>query len=434
MLSFEPNIVVIDDQRAEIEGILSYYHQEGIGCKYYNAHLSDGDLKPDMPYSDVNLIFLDVYYTSGLDEYDPELCSGWIDALIPEYHFYILVIWSRDTEHKDEILQALKSIKKLPFKVIEAQKTDYTLQNSWDFSRLHEDIEKVMNKTVAIEEFGLWKKSIKTSANLIIGHLAQTQSLDKPKLRKRLQKIILGHGGSTYHQNGNTLQVREVLFDALDQILLSNAKGTRPNVEITDINKNNLYSINEKKIKDDIDTRLNSWFHFKLYDQSLLANKPLEPGTISSYQDENLIKLYSILDDKKIKDTLKDQINNIDTEILDICMLISRPCDVAQNKFGKNLKLISGLLIKKPKRKENGTKAFKTGTKPDSIKCFDHIYMSETDNDTVLVFDFRYIFSLPIDEYKKKLEHLKVFNKELLSEMQVEYSSYSSRLGITQII
>ena len=74
------------------------------------------------------------------------------------------------------------------------------------------------------------------------------------------------------------------------------------------------------------------------------------------------------------------------------------------------------------------------GTMPDSTKVYDHLQLNNEDNDVALVFDFRYIFSVPEKIFIEKFNNLKVFNKELLSEMQVEYSSYSSRLGITQII
>lgn len=73
-------------------------------------------------------------------------------------------------------------------------------------------------------------------------------------------------------------------------------------------------------------------------------------------------------------------------------------------------------------------------TKPGSIKIYDHLHLNDEKNDITILFDFRYNFSVPEDIFKTQFDNIKIFNKELLSEMQVEYSSYSSRLGITQII
>jgi len=91
MLSFEPNIVVIDDKQDEIQGILEQYGEQGIGCKFFNADLYEGDSMPDAPYSDVNLIFLDLFFSET--KFDAELCSNWVQSLIPEKSFYLLIIW-----------------------------------------------------------------------------------------------------------------------------------------------------------------------------------------------------------------------------------------------------------------------------------------------------------------------------------------------------
>ena len=39
MLSFEPRIAVIDDKITEVNGIIEKYQKDGIGIKYFNAHL-----------------------------------------------------------------------------------------------------------------------------------------------------------------------------------------------------------------------------------------------------------------------------------------------------------------------------------------------------------------------------------------------------------
>mgnify|MGYP003605229731 FL=1 len=42
MINFlEPNVIIIDDKREEIQGIYDYYISKGIGCKIFNPDLID---------------------------------------------------------------------------------------------------------------------------------------------------------------------------------------------------------------------------------------------------------------------------------------------------------------------------------------------------------------------------------------------------------
>lgn len=429
MLKLEPNIIIIDDKLEEVNGIIDKYHKEGVGVKYFNAHLTDGDEIPDVYYSDVALVFLDVHFTENINDYDPEHCSSWIQGIMPENAFYILVIWSKETDKRSEIIEELVKIHRVPFLCLEEQKTNYTTPDGYDFSVLFKDIENKINAIKELEELAIWKKSIKESSNQIIGHLSK--DLDNVNLlNKKLQKIIVAHGGKGFISDDKHKEKREVLFEALDNILISNSKESRPDIEISKENKINLYNINNN-ITIDIDSKLNSWFHFKL-DKNILTAK-LQIGLISKFKSKFLKNTYCLQDDPIVSEYLKPQVTT-NKELIDIALLISRPCDIAQTKYGKNLKLISGVLIKHPDRKGNGKKEIKTGQKVDSIKLYDHLYFSESENDISLIFDFRYVFSVPEKIFQDKFEAIKVFNKELLSEMQVEYSSYSSRLGITQVI
>jgi hypothetical protein len=260
-----------------------------------------------------------------------------------------------------------------------------------------------------------------------------SNNIDNDALRKKLQKIIIGHGGEHLLGSDKASSKREVLFDALDSILSSNSKITRPNQAVSQINKENLYNIPTFPTTD-IDSKLNSWFHFKLIESSFEPNF-ITSGLISYFKNASLKKNYSLLNDENVTKYLKYHLDEQENkpEILDIAVVISRPCDLAQNKFGRNLKLLSGLLIKKPIR--NAKDKFKgKDTKPLSIKVYDHLSLSNEETDCALIFDFRYSFALPPEIFEERFEKVKVFNKELLSEIQVEYSSYSSRLGITQII
>jgi len=431
MLSFEPSIVFIDDKEDEVEGIIQLYRNEGIGVKFYNADLVEGDSTPTNHFSNVNLVFLDLYYQ---DDFDIDMCLGWIDSIIEENSFYVLVIWSKDTHHSKDIVERLSHINKKPFAWYSETKDD-TYKNpdsSFKWEELKQKISSELEKIPELKELSTWKKSVLNSSNIIIGHLSKGSTPEE--LRKKLQKIIIGHGGTYLLGNDREIEKRKVLFDALDNILISNSKSSRPKEEITQQNKETLYNIPTFPIAD-IDSKLNSWFHFVSHKEPLNQSF-VKPGLISFFKNISLRKNYNIQNDDNISKYLKNQIeingDNPKPVLLDISVVISRPCDIAQGKYGKNIKLMSGLLIVNPIRKKNKLKG--NDTKPMSIKIYDHLYISDDLTDCSLVFDYRYIFSLPKDIFFERFENLKIFNKELLSEIQVEYSSYSSILGITQII
>lgn len=428
MLSLEPSVVIVDDKYDEVIGIINEYQKHGIGIKYYNAHLTESDPKPLNHFSNLNLIFLDVHFTDDTRDYDPEHCAAWIYHLVPENSFYIMVLWSKETDKEDEILDKLRKINREPFLIFAEQKTDYQIEGGWDFKRLNNSINSKLDDYPELNELSIWKKSILNSSNIVIGHLSKNINVNS--LRKKLQKIIINHGGNHLLGSDKIKQKREVLLDALDSILTSNSKVTRPKIDISAKNKSQLYEIKEFP-DSDIDSGLNSWFHFKLIEKNI-EPEYFDSGLISYFKNISLRKNYTLINDKEVKKYLTHQISG-EKKILDIAVIISRPCDIAQNKFGRNLKFLSGLLIIEPSRTTKHKFKGKD-TKPLSIKVYDHLSLSDTESNCALLFDFRYSFSLPPDIFEERFEKVKVFNKELISEIQVEYSSYSSRLGITQII
>lgn len=420
---FEPNVIVVDDVKDEINGILEIYSSKNIGCKLFNPDLIDGDTMPEKPFADVSLIYLDLFYSN---KFDAEQSCNWVRTIIPEKSFYIIVFWTKDPSKAKEVLELLIKKNRTPFLYFIETKSNYLADSKiYDFNLLIDKIDKECSATTAIEEILLWKKSIKLATNEVLGHLAKQPN----NISEKLKKIILSHGGKSIIEFDEH-QKRNILFDALDIVLTSN---TKKNVldEVSELNKLELYNLIEP-VNVEPDKELNSWFHFKL--QSEIKPGHIIPGLICEFQVNNWEKIYSIQDDKNVAEYISRQ-NIQNTIISNITLVLSRPCDIAQKKFGKNIKLLSGLKITNPIRKEKGNKDFQgSSTKPDSLKIYDHLYFSEKEMDVTLMFDFRYSFSVPEDVFVNEFTSIKIFNKELLSEIQVEYSSYSSRLGITQII
>jgi len=430
MKYLEPSVVIIDDKKEEVSDLIKHYHQSGIGCKFFNADLNDGDDYPQKKMSDVILLYLDLFYGDRMEDLDVELPVGWVRDIIPPKSFYILVIWTRDTSQADKVINKLEEHNIKPYEVLIENKGKYVDSSSgmYNFNGLLNSIDEKLSEMPALEEIQIWKNNLKRTSNVILGGLLGN---NREEFTNKLKAIIREHGGEIILTNSGekAMRERDTLFEALNNVLISNAPQYNSETEISQANMNGLYNILGNETVP-IDKQLNSWFHFIL--KSDLNNK-IFPGIIAKNNSSFLRKLYSIQDDDKIGKLLPTQLE-AGVVIEDIVINITRPCDYAQKKYGKNLKLLSGIAIKEPKRDKKNRVDWNGQTPPDCVKIFDHLYYDDTCVNLTLLFDLRYSFSLPEDIFLNKFENMRMFTKELLSEIQVSYSSYVSRLGYTKFL
>ena len=416
----DPNVIIIDDVKAEIQGIIDILSDSGVGCKLFNPDYAVGDSMPTKTYSDVNIVFLDLFYSG---RFDAEQSCNWVRSIIPSNSFYIIVFWTKDQSKAEEVLDLLIKKDIPPFKVFVESKSSYLVGGIYDFNALLNNINVECDNSPALDEIIIWKKALKLTANEVIGHL-----IKNTEDAEIIKKIIISHGGNSTKTFSDE-QKRSVLFDALDIVLTSNTKNNVVDT-ISQINVDSIYNLEDiGTIKPDI--KLNSWFHFKL--TKTISPDSLISGLISDFKNIALNKMFSILNDSRVKEYLSKQTDS-NTKFISCVMLLTRPCDIAQDKFGNNIKLLSGIRVINPKRRENKANELLVTGKFESIKVYDHLFFTQDENDCALIFDYRYSFSIPKEIFISEFENIKIFNKELLSEIQVEYSSYSSRLGITQVI
>jgi len=81
---------------------------------------------PEKPLETVKILFLDLYYKA---QFDAELSAQWVQSIISPFSDYTLVIWSKDTHQKDELLTILDYIDLTPAHVETWQKTEFDLDN-----------------------------------------------------------------------------------------------------------------------------------------------------------------------------------------------------------------------------------------------------------------------------------------------------------------
>jgi hypothetical protein len=431
MLNFlQPQIAIIDDKINDVIGIINELNNRGVGCKFYNADLTNGDSFPQIPIDNIKLVFLDLYFEEskmGEDKFDAELVAPWIKAIIPDNTFYVLIIWSKDTHQVEATLEELKSINRSPLYYLSKSKVEYKTEDSYDFLQLLIDIDEELKNKPELMELILWRDGILRASNNVVAGL----SSDTIDLNRKIKKIILAQGGISIKEKSAATK-KEAFYDALDSVLYTNSKNTR----LLEINEQaaegiyNEHNFNDPTLKRPLqDSKLNSWFIFQ---RNPIRLDSIESGAVYKTNQVFLRKTYSITTENTFSDLFFKGINN--AEYIDIAILLTPSCNIAQDKVGNNFKLLSGIYFANPIRKDDGSLKH-VRNNGDCYKIIDNVDLNDKIQG-VMIFDYRYIFTIPKSFLltRDRFTKLAVFSKDLLSEFQVGYSSYSSRIGYIEIL
>lgn len=155
MLDLGPQVAIIDDNRDEVASIENSLVERNVGYRFFNADPVEASY-PDQPIETINLLFLDLYYTSIYNApFDAERCAQWIDSIVPAGKKYYLVVWSKDGEKTEELLGVLEAIDKAPYWITTKLKSDYqTNEKEYDITKLLEELNiDVQKEPQKIDEF-----------------------------------------------------------------------------------------------------------------------------------------------------------------------------------------------------------------------------------------------------------------------------------------
>ncbi|WP_349953152.1 hypothetical protein, partial [Bacteroides finegoldii] len=215
MKYLEPSVVIVDDKKEEVTDIIKYYQKSGIGCKFFNANLYDGDDHPEQNMSDVTLLYLDLYYKEGIEDLDFELPASWVRDIIPPKSFYVLILWTKDPSQAEGVLKELEKHKTKPYLVFTENKGDYInkITGKYDYRRLIDSIEKKISAVPAFEEIQIWKNNIKKTSNIVLGGLICE---DANEFTNKMKRIMVSHGGEII-KSSPPLCKRSILFEALNE-------------------------------------------------------------------------------------------------------------------------------------------------------------------------------------------------------------------------
>ncbi|GAB3879683.1 hypothetical protein GCM10028824_43540 [Hymenobacter segetis] len=141
MLLFEKlqgtQVALIDDMPADALPIQTAFGRKLIKAEFFEVNLEEMQAPPH-PIESIELVFLDLHYDPNIGlPFDPYRCAQSIRNIVPEGKRYILVVWSRDTNKAQDVIDILDDINRTPTQVHLKSKEQFSLAGgAYDVERL----------------------------------------------------------------------------------------------------------------------------------------------------------------------------------------------------------------------------------------------------------------------------------------------------------
>ncbi|RAK62417.1 hypothetical protein [Hymenobacter edaphi] len=133
----ETQVALIDDMPADALPIQSAFEEKLIKTEFFEITLENAQAPPH-PIESIELVFLDLHYDPNIGlPFDPYRCAQSIKSIVPEGKRYILVVWSRDTNKAQEVIELLDDLNLTPSQVHLKSKEQFSLAGgAYDVERL----------------------------------------------------------------------------------------------------------------------------------------------------------------------------------------------------------------------------------------------------------------------------------------------------------
>ena len=148
MLELGPQVAIVDNVKAEVAVVETSLNELHVGYQFFNADPVDGEF-PDKPLETVDLLFLDLYYSSGMELLDPYKPAQWVNSIIPDGKPYYLIIFSKDIHDTAKVISVLHEINKVPIFHLIQQKNALNL----NIKTLLKIVENKDHQISDVEEF-----------------------------------------------------------------------------------------------------------------------------------------------------------------------------------------------------------------------------------------------------------------------------------------
>lgn len=454
-------VVVFDDKYDDVKHLLTSLSKEKIPYLYYQDE--GGSDLPDEPIKNVRIVFLDLQLVTDNNATEQNIIStieARLSRVIEPNSNYILVYWSTKQEkYGAAVEEAFKNglkeynpIIKISLDKIAAKKADDPIAFIIENIKANSDDFKVL------KVFSFWENLVNDSSGDLINHFVNFIEKDNnwdDVAKYLLYKLAYAYGGKEVANYNEINQIKNSLFTLnhtfIDTIENSISKGLEGKEhEFTNViskaGDDTFTTLINKKLlisEDDFSGDIPGSIIFvesdiKLEEDSIsdVLNKIIQndraPKESKEKAQKSANEKHQKLELKKI--ALKTNYNNIVNSLLKeenrkfhneiiensikIELNISPICDFAQQKM-PCCRILPGLLIRKNYEIE----------KNNAFNYISDAAINLNEIDYLLVFDFKYLYSIPSHIAKKRFTKYKL-RQQLLADLQVKLGSHVNRAGV----
>lgn len=424
-------IIVIDDNRNDLNAICDIFHKNGIGCRGF---VYDPFNLPDQPLTGIRFVFIDMNLNpAGGGEIKSSLKDAIKHFISVDNGPYILIFWTNRVEEIEDFINFINrddddvKLKLKPLHITHIDKNEFI--DSKD--HLTDKIESILSSDF-VKCIIKFDESVLNAATKTLNAILSTINVsDKwgehaefdKACRFVFSKIAESTSGLTQAKLNPDMALKESLAAIFKHVLCQNHD---------DYWKEYLTPLKTAEKSKDISfpdgfslEKLNSIYHI---DASRIEQKSIKNrGAVCNFSKHDNSEVFNELFHTDYQSWLDESFHDLSgvdsSEINLIAVEFSAACDFSQDKDRTN-KYILGILISSA----IGKKLRKANLK-DYIFLIPFDFHYDNQNYT-LALNLNYTFNLP------KLPNilsgpLFILNKEFMDMLGLEYSSHLSRIGIT---
>lgn len=149
-----PEVVIIDDTDREVLSLQEKLKERNIKFEYLRVDQT-GYQAESVLISNIKLVFLDLYYNTGFgSSFQPHFCAELIRRVIPLGKQYCLVVWTKDPDKIEEVIEALKEIDLAPTSYFSKRKEDFRNGDAdYDIDKLLLELDNEFEAIKEVQDF-----------------------------------------------------------------------------------------------------------------------------------------------------------------------------------------------------------------------------------------------------------------------------------------
>jgi hypothetical protein len=463
-------VVIIDDQPKDVIELISALSKEKVPFVHYKEEdLSD---LPDSPIENVRLIFLDLElitdtYLSAKNVTSP--IKTRLMRVLKPHTAYALIIWSKkENDYKQALLDDFENEFSAykPIFHTSLPKADI-IGKKGAMDKIKKELKIEISKFKSFNAFLIWESIVNESSGKLTNEIASLYPPNNEwdnKTKFLLYKLAVAYSGKTVKNFDEIQQLKNALYtltltftdnidNSIDKLInrafsdLISSTEQHINDFTTVINKlllisdgnddvtqpGNLFfpdvelQVRDGKNENDYISRKSACFKIPEEKQEIAlsgieksykSEKQKIKETIASTKKTNNEITVSALKESSYSDEVL--VKQILDSVVPIELNITPLCDYAQEK-AKRYRILPGVMIKSLYREH-------LNFSPS------YLYISDADFridncDYLLIFDFRFLYSLLKKELEGKIVKFRL-KQQLLSDIQIKLGSHVNRSGV----